>query len=66
MVLLTVFLQPRLNRIANIVLSLFYAVTIIAGALGEWGYYVFGSAVEVLILIGIAYLAWTWPRASNE
>lgn len=66
MVLLTMFLRPRLNRIANIVLSLFYAATVIAGAIGEWGYYVFGSAVEVVILVAIAYLAWTWPRVSNE
>jgi Family of unknown function (DUF6326) len=58
-------LRPRVNRIVNIALSTIYAVTIVAGAIGEWGYYVFGSAIEIALLATIAYLAWTWPRTST-
>jgi len=55
-------LRPRINRIANIVLSIIYAVTIIAGAVGEWSYYILGSTIEVALLMAIVYHAWTWPK----
>ncbi len=55
-------LPPRINRIANIALGIVYAVTIIAGAVGEWSYYVLGSSVEVALLAAVIYYAWTWPR----
>jgi predicted ferric reductase len=42
-----------------------YALTIIAGAIGEWSYYILGSAVEVALLAAIVYYAWTWPRATR-
>ena len=57
-------LRPRINRVANIGLSLVYAITIVAGAIGEWTYYVLGSAVEVALLAAIAYHAWSWEEAS--
>ena len=55
-------LRPKINRIANIVLSIIYAITIIAGAVGEWSYYILGSTIEVALLMAIAYYAWTWPK----
>ena len=55
-------LRPRVNRIANIALSIMYALTIIAGAIGEWNYYILGSAIEVAQLAAIVYFAWTWPK----
>ena len=64
MVFLSLVLRPPVNRVVNIVVALFYAVSIIASAIGEaWGYYLIGSAVEVVLLIAIARTAWTWPRA---
>ena len=57
-------LRPRINRIANITLSILYALTIIAAAVGEWNYYMLGSAIEVALLAGIFYYAWTWPKTS--
>ena len=54
-------LPPRINRIANIGLGFVYAVTIVAGAIGEWTYYVLGGAIEVALLGAIAWYAWTWP-----
>jgi hypothetical protein len=65
MVFLTLVLRPRVDRVANIVPAIAYALTIIAGAIGEWGYYVLGSAVEVTLLAAIVYFAWTWPKEAR-
>lgn len=62
MVFCALILRPRVNRIANIALSILYALTIIAGAVGEWNYYILGSAIEAAMLAAIAYYAWTWPK----
>jgi hypothetical protein len=62
MVFSTLVLQPRLNRIANIALGIVYVVTIVIGAVGEWGYYILGSVVEAAMLAAIIYYAWTWPK----
>lgn len=55
-------LRARVSRFANLALSIAYALTIVAGAIGEWNYYVLGSVIEVALLAGVAYYAWTWPR----
>jgi hypothetical protein len=62
MVFGTLVLRPRVNRIANIALSIIYAMTIVAGAIGEWNYYILGSAIEVAVLAAIVNYAWTWPK----
>ena len=63
MVFLSLALRPRVNRIVNIVVALFYAVSIIASGIGEgWVYYILGSVVEVVLLVAIVRTAWTWPR----
>lgn len=62
MVFCALVLRPRVDQVANIALSSVYALTIIVGAIGEWGYYVLGSTVEVALLAGIVYYAWNWPR----
>ena len=62
MVVCALILRPRVNRIVNIALSSVYALTIIAGAIGEWHYYILGSAIEVALLAAIVYYAWTWPK----
>ncbi len=58
----TLVLSPRISRVANIALASIYGVTIAAGAIGEWNYYVFGSVLEVALLAGVTYYAWTWPK----
>jgi len=62
MVFLSLILRPGVTRIANIALSVIYILTIVGGAIGEWNYYLLGSALEVMLLAGIAYYAWTWPK----
>jgi hypothetical protein len=65
MVFTTLVLQPRVNRVANIALGIVYIVTIVIGAVGEWSYYILGSAVEVAMLAAIVYYAWTWPKQAS-
>ena len=62
MVFCALTLRPPVNRIVNIALSAMYAVTITVGAIGEWSYYILGSAIEVALLAAIVYYAWTWPK----
>jgi hypothetical protein len=50
----------RVNRVVNIAMALVYAVTIIGSAVGEWSYFVLGSAVEAVLLGVVVYHAWTW------
>jgi hypothetical protein len=66
MVFAVLVLRPTVNRIANIALSIVYAVTIVAGAVGEWNYYILGSAIEVAMLAGVIYHAWTWPTLGSS
>lgn len=62
MVVLSLLLKPRVNRITNIVVSVLYIITIIGSAIGEtWAYYFLGSAIEVILLVAIARTAWKWP-----
>jgi hypothetical protein len=58
-------LRPRVNRIANVALSIIYALTIVASAIGEWNYYILGSAIEAALLAAIGYYAWTWPKEAS-
>ena len=62
MVVLSLLLKPRVNRIINIVVSVLYIITIIGAAIGEtWAYYFLGSLIEVILLVAIARTAWKWP-----
>lgn len=62
MVFLTLVLPSRVDRVANLALSSVYALIIVGGAIGEWSYYLLGSAVEVIQLAAVGFYAWTWPR----
>jgi hypothetical protein len=62
MVVLSLLLKPRVNRLVNIVVSLAYLITIIGLCIGEtWVYYLLGSFIEVILLVAIARTAWKWP-----
>jgi len=62
MVFLVLVLRPRLNRMINIALAALYGLSIVAGAIGEWSYYLLGSLVEAALLSAVVYYAWTWPK----
>lgn len=56
-------LPHRVNRTVNIVLPTLYDVTIIGTAIDEWGYDVFGSAIEVVLLALVIAHSVRWQRA---
>ncbi len=67
MVILSLLLRPRVNRIINMVVSLFYIITIIASCIGEqWAYYLLGSVIEAILLLAIARSAWKWPTPEGS
>ena len=65
MIYLTLVAPRGLIRRLNLALAAVYAVTILGSAVGEWGYFVLGSAVEAALLGAVVYHAWTWPTAGQ-
>jgi len=64
MVIISLVAPARMNRTTNIVISLIYAASVVVSVVGEtWIYYILGSVVEVMLLLAIARVAWTWPRS---
>lgn len=63
MVVVSLLTPARINRWANVVVSVLYLVSVAVSMVGEtWAYYLLGSVVEVLLLGVIATYAWRWPR----
>jgi len=60
MIALSVLLPRRMNRVLNIVLAVVLAFTIVGSAIGEWGYFILGSAIELALLAAIVVLAARW------
>jgi hypothetical protein len=65
MVFLSLILPVRVTRMANLVLAVLYAVTVMGGSIGEWNYYILASLTEAALLVGVACYAWTWPKATD-
>jgi len=66
MIALSVLLPRRVLRPLTFVLAPLFAVTIIGGAVGEMGYYVLGSGLEIVLLAVIIVLVARWraPQAA--
>ena len=66
MILLSVTLPARVNRIVNLVVATLYIPVSVFNAAGEpWSYsYFYGLSIglELLLLAYILRSAWTWPR----
>ena len=64
MVVVSLVARPTVNRRINIAVSLLYLATVAASSIGEeWLYFLLGSVVEGILLLGIARVAWTWLQA---
>ncbi|MEL6983151.1 MAG: DUF6326 family protein [Actinomycetota bacterium] len=64
MIPLSLTLAPRANRRANLAVAGIYGLTVAAACVGEtWIYFLFGSAVELVLFALIARAAWRWPSA---
>lgn len=69
MVVLSMTLPARANRITNLIVASvqvpFAAFNAVGEVGGPWVYfYVFGVALEVIVLALILRYAWTWPRTA--
>lgn len=60
MIYLTPALPPRASRIANLVAATITILFVIGGG-SLSPHYIFFASIEVIALLYIAYLAWTWP-----
>lgn len=65
MVFLSLVLPVRVMRLANIVLAVLFAVSVVGSAVGEWNYFILGSVTEAALLAGVTYYAWTWPKVTH-
>jgi hypothetical protein len=66
MVVASLLLTARAGRIANLAVAALYLASIVVSMIGEtWVYFLFGSAVELVLLLGILRVAWTWPPAER-
>lgn len=62
MVVVSLLARARVNRRMNILVSLTYLASVVVSIAGEtWIYFIVGSAVEAMLLLAIARVAWTWP-----
>lgn len=66
MIVLSVMLRRRANRITNIVVAAIFAVTIVGAAIGEWAYYLLASVVELGLLAAIVVLSLKWTAAKMQ
>lgn len=66
MIYLSLVMPRRLNRVVSISLAGIYAITILGGAIGEWNYYVLGSAVEFVLLALVIRHSWTWRAVRSD
>lgn len=62
MIFLSVSLQAKANRWANIIVAAVYILYSLFNLTGEvWMHMVFGAVVEVILLCAIIRCAWKWP-----
>lgn len=62
---LTLTLTPNIARWANIVLAILYVVSLAVVSIGEPAFFVLLSIIEGVLLLLIAWYAWTWPRQES-
>ena len=62
MVFLPLVLPPASTRWLNILLAALYAAIVAVTMPGSWAFYLFFSAVEIMLSMVIVWQAWHWPR----
>ena len=62
MIFFALVVKPNINRWLNIILAACYIVLLIAvNTETGWWFYLFLTAIEVLISVAIVWYAWNWP-----
>lgn len=66
MVFMSLVLKPKVNRLTNIILGIFYTLVMLltlSSSMSLWrAFYIFLGVVEIAITVVIVWLAWKWPR----
>jgi hypothetical protein len=67
MVFLSLALQPRVARWANIILGVLYTAVNVANLVGEtWAFYLLFGVVETALALLIVRYAWQWRRSEGQ
>ena len=70
MILLTLSLRARVNRLVNIVMGIFHILVLVGTQfVGEgetWFYWRFYELLEAVFLVLIIWTAWKWPIAESR
>jgi Family of unknown function (DUF6326) len=63
MILLSLILRSKINRILNIIIGILYAIVGILNLVGEtWVYYITSGVVTIVLSLLVIFLAWNWPE----
>lgn len=63
MVFLSLVMKPIFNRWVNFIFGLVFAtIVLLVITQGGWRFYKLLGAIEIALLLGIVWQAWTWPR----
>jgi hypothetical protein len=66
MISLSIFLEPKINRLLNIIFGLLFTLMMLLIAIGSltpwYSFYVFLAVLESLLTGFIIWVAWKWPR----
>lgn len=67
MVFLALVMTPPINKWVNIVFGLVFALIVtLVITQGGWMFYKLLGAVEIALLLGIVWQAWSWPRIPSR
>lgn len=67
MIFLTLVLKPNVNRWLNMILAMCYIILLISVNLEEtWAFYLFLTALEIMVSIVIILYAWKWPKTEQS
>jgi len=66
MVFLSLVMQARVNRWANILLGMFYTLVMVATMPGAWWFYIVLGCIEIALSLLIVWHAWKWPRQRSS
>ncbi|MBC7684411.1 MAG: hypothetical protein H7176_04170 [Bdellovibrionales bacterium] len=63
MVFLSLVMRPAISKWVNVIFGLVFAlIVLLVISQGGWAFYRLLGAVEVVLLLGIVWQAWSWPR----
>ncbi|NOT88294.1 MAG: hypothetical protein HOP03_08920 [Lysobacter sp.] len=62
MVFLSLVLEARICRWANIVLGALYTAIMLVSMSGMWTFYIALGVIEIVLTLFIVRYAWTWPK----